>query len=210
MTAGRPRSRLPDQAGRPDPLRLTAAMPISRRALFHLGSTGQPPAARTAPSPGIADRAPGRTESPAAPLGEITVAADRCSACGCCALACPTGALAATYTDGPVLMLSVDAASCSACGACVSACPEAAVSLGRVADSASLAAGRRPAAAVAAGHRCESCGRPLAGGLAGHVVGRRLARSHPEIAARLRHASRCADCLLTARRPGTADPGHPR
>jgi ferredoxin len=194
----------PGHAGRPDPLR-TAAAPISRRALFH--GTREPPAACTVLPPGAEDRT---LESPAAQLGEISVAADRCSACACCALACPTGALAAQYSAEPTLMLSFDAATCSACGACVSACPEAAVSLGRVADRASLPAGRLPVARVAVGDRCQSCGRPLAGGLVGHVVGQRLAASHPEVAARLRHAGRCTDCLLRARRPrttGADDPG---
>ena len=146
---------------------------------------------------------PGETESPAEPIVEITVAASRCSACGCCALACPTGALAAAYTDEPALMLSVDAAECTACGACVSACPESAVSLRQLTDSASPAPGRRPVAEVAAGGRCECCGRPLADGLAARVVWQRLATSHPQIATRLRHAARCTDCLLTARPPET-------
>ncbi len=146
-----------------------------------------------------------RIESLAAPIGEITVDAARCSACGSCAHACPTGALKATYRDQPALVLSVDASECFACGVCVASCPESAVSLRRVLDSVSLAAGRRPVGEVVAGGRCVSCGRPLAGGLASSVVGRRLATSHPEIAARLRHAVRCTDCLLVARVPGQAD-----
>ena len=66
------------------------------------------------------------------------------------------------------------------------------------------AGGRRspglPSPAFVAGARCESCGRPLAHGLAGRIVGRRLAASHPEIAARLEDEGRCTDCLLEGRR----------
>jgi ferredoxin len=186
----------PGYPGRPDPVPISAATPISRRTLFHLGRTAGPPAADPVLPPGAVDRTPGRIESPAPPLGEISVAAERCSACACCALACPTGALAAKYSAEPTLMLAFDAAACFACGACVTACPEGAVSLERVADRASLPAGRRQVAQVAVGNRCRSCGRPLAGGLVAHVVGQRLAASHPEIAARLRQADRCTDCLL--------------
>lgn len=139
-----------------------------------------------------------RIESLAASLGEITIDSARCSACGSCARACPTGALTAAYRDGAALVLSVDASACSACGACISSCPESAVSLRRVLDSASLAAGRQTVGEVVAGGHCESCGGPLAGGLASDVVGLRLASSHPEIAARLRDQVRCADCLLLA------------
>jgi len=143
-----------------------------------------------------------RIESLAAPLGEVIVDAARCSGCGSCALACPTGALQAEHTDGPALALSVDASECSACGVCVVSCPEGAVSLRRVLDSASLVAGRQAVGEVVVSGRCESCGGPLAGGLAGGVVGLRLAASHPEIADRLRHEVRCTDCLLVARIPG--------
>lgn len=146
-----------------------------------------------------------RIESPAASLGEITIDGGGCSACGCCTLACPTGALKAAHREG-VLAFSVDASACSACGACVSSCPEAVVTLRRVVDSVSFAEGRRRIAEVGVGACCESCGRPLASGLAGGVVGLRLATSHPQIAARLRDEGRCTDCLLMARRPVRTKP----
>ena len=147
-----------------------------------------------APRSGIGHRRPWRVESPAVALGEITIDAGRCSACRSCATACSTGALTAGFRNGPALILSVDAALCSACGACVHACPEDAVSLRRVADSESIAEGRRVVASIMAGARCESCGQPLADGLVCDVVGQRLAASHPQVAARLQGQRRCAGC----------------
>ncbi len=46
---------------------------------------------------------------------------------------------------------------------------------------------------------CVSCGQPLAAGLA-DVAARRIAASHPRIAARLTDEDRCTDCLLTGAR----------
>ncbi len=156
--------------------------------------------------------APLRLREPeaSAQVGDITIDAGRCSACGCCARACPTGALTASYQNDPALILLADTARCTACGDCVRACPEGAVSVRRTADSARLATGRRVVASVTAGARCESCGQPLAGGLSGEAVALRIAASHPRVAARLRHESRCADCLLKARNTaasGSRPPG---
>jgi len=151
------------------------------------------PAAGEEPPTGAGSPEPWRIDSAASPLGEIVIDATRCSACGCCARACPTGALAARERDGAALLLSVDA---SACGACVGACPEDAVSLRRVVDSSSLAGGRRALGEIGRAGRCRQCGQPLAGGLAAPVVGARLAGSHAQLAKRLSDEGRCAECLL--------------
>jgi ferredoxin len=139
-------------------------------------------------------------ESPLAPLGEVVVDAGRCSACGCCLPACPTGAIsAAERAGGGPFVLKFDASACSACGACVTSCPEGAVALHRSISSSSLAGGRRVLAEVARGDRCTSCGKPRRPGPAAAVVAARLAGSHPEIAGRLlRGEERCPDCLLSA------------
>ena len=176
-------------------------------ALLALSSRGRNPSAwpSDAPTasvsgpPTAARGAPWRIESSVASLGEITIDAGGCSACGCCTLACPTRALQASR-QGATIAFSFEALTCSACGACVSSCPEAVVSFRRVVDPVLLAAGRRSIAEVVVGARCVSCGRPLAHGLASRVVGRRLAASHPEIAARLEDEGRCTDCLLEGRR----------
>jgi ferredoxin len=96
---------------------------------------------------------------PGVALGLVTLREDTCTACGACALACPTGAL---VFEGTVL--SFDAARCVACERCVPACPEAAdetLTVRRATDLAALAKGRTvlKSGAVA---RCRLCGRPVA------------------------------------------------
>ena len=146
---------------------------------------------------------PWRLESPLAPLGEIVIDAARCSGCGCCVPACPTGAISAR--DEPessglsreALDLQFAPAACSACGACVPSCPEAAVSLRRAVGSSSLSFSRRTIAEVPGDDRCGSCGKLLGRRDVANVVAAKLASSHPEIANRLRGQDRCPDCLLT-------------
>ena len=140
-----------------------------------------------------------RLESPLAPLGEVSVDRARCSGCGCCATACPTGALGANPGEDGALSLTFAASQCHGCGACVGSCPEGAVSLRRAVSSSSLVAGLRVLVEVAGPGCCAVCGKPLAGRLVAQAVAARLATSHPEIAGRLKAADRCADCLLTAR-----------
>jgi Ni,Fe-hydrogenase III small subunit/NAD-dependent dihydropyrimidine dehydrogenase PreA subunit len=55
----------------------------------------------------------------------------RCTACGECALACPTGALATASADGDARTLTLSYAACIQCRECVEACPEQAVAPGR-------------------------------------------------------------------------------
>ena len=141
---------------------------------------------------------PWRLESPVAPLGEIVIDGERCSACECCVTACPTGAISAS--DGPgrgTLVLEFEPSACPACGACVSSCPEGAVSLRRAIGSSCLAAGRQAVAEVARFDRCVSCGKPVGEGVVTRVVAAKLVASHPEIAGRLRGHDRCPGCLLT-------------
>jgi ferredoxin len=140
---------------------------------------------------------PWRIESDMSPLGEITVDGVRCSACGCCTSACPTGALATGETQPAGFVLTLDLAACSACGACVTSCPESAISLLHVVDSSRLAAGRHTVVEVAGNTRCTSCGCVLAEGLATSIIGDRLAASHPKLAERLLLEVKCVDCLLT-------------
>ncbi len=139
-----------------------------------------------------------RLESPLAPLGEIVVDTGRCSACGCCVLACPTSALSASerVAEG-ALALEFDPSACPGCGACVASCPERAVSLCRAIGSSCLTGGRHRIADVAKGDRCVQCGEPLGKGLVTSVVAAKLAASHPEVARRLREGGDyCAECLL--------------
>lgn len=166
--------------------------------------------ARLAAQPRPSSRRPQawRIESPAAPLGEITVEQARCTACGCCVSACPTEAIAARESEPRSFTLVFTAALCTGCGACVRTCPEGALTLRRAMDGEGLSRGPVPLTTVAQRDRCASCGGPLAGGLSPAVLAERLAFSHPAMAGRLREEDRCADCLLS-RSPLTLAGRHP-
>lgn len=102
-------------------------------------------------------------EHPASPLGVVTVREATCTACGACAAACPTGALAFDEEDTETV-LTFDPALCVACGRCVPACPEQdrrTLQMRPATDLAALARGRATVkrAAVAC---CRRCGRPIA------------------------------------------------
>lgn len=175
---------------------LDAALSPARIVLREPEATALALARLGAPPAGGEPAPPWRINSAAIQLGQISVDAARCSACACCVRACPTGAIDMRHQDGSALALSFNAAQCTACGACASACPEHAVTVWRGADSASITAGPSTLAMIADAGRCESCGQPLAGGVAGSAIALRLAASHPEIAARLHGEGRCTDCLL--------------
>jgi ferredoxin len=140
---------------------------------------------------------PWSIESVLLPLGEVTVNESRCSACGRCALACSTGALALGDTKTASFVLTLDPGACSACGACVSSCPEGAINLRHAIDSSRLTSRRRTVVEIANNTKCASCGGALASGLAPPIIAKRLAVSHPLLAERLRTEVKCADCLLT-------------
>jgi ferredoxin len=140
---------------------------------------------------------PWRIESVLLPMGEVMVDASRCSTCGRCVLACPSGALKQEDEIDAPFVLTLDPCACSACGACVSSCPEDAVTLRHVMKSSQLSSGRRIVVQYAHGQTCTSCGSALAGGLLTSRIAERLATSHPGLAERLRAEEQCADCLLT-------------
>ncbi len=102
-------------------------------------------------------------EHAASPLGAVTVREETCTACGACAAACPTGALALDE-GAEEAALTFDGTLCIACGACVPACPEQAhdtLRMRAATDLAALAAGRVVVKRSAVG-RCRRCGRPVA------------------------------------------------
>jgi len=96
----------------------------------------------------------------AAPLGLVTIS-ERCTGCGMCATACPTGALVSHTVDGG-LSLMFDPARCPGCGRCVARCPEdGSISVRRTVQPVELGAGTRAVAT----HRlalCVGCGNAIA------------------------------------------------
>ncbi len=147
--------------------------------------------------------APWQLTSPVAPLGDVVIDTARCSACGVCVTACPTGAMSAPPGQSPgSLVLDFEASACPACGACASACPEGALSVQRAIGSSCLRGGRRTVARLARavpGNRCLSCGAPSGAGLVTQAVAAKLAGSHPAIAWHLLAGEdRCPSCRLRA------------
>ncbi|BDG61067.1 ATP-binding protein [Caldinitratiruptor microaerophilus] len=85
---------------------------------------------------------------------------DRCTFCGVCAAACPTGAL--VVRTGQAIRLEVDEGACTGCGLCAMRCPEGVMAV--ACDLRPPAAGRTPARrelARGAAAACRRCGRPL-------------------------------------------------
>lgn len=140
----------------------------------------------------------GWVESDLLPLGILAVDESRCSSCGCCSRACPTGSLASASAGVPGTALLWDPSICTACGVCVTACPEDAITLRHRFDGTQLRDHRRTLVARRVERRCASCGGELFDGLEASVLIGRLAGSHPRVAERLRAQDRCADCLLTS------------
>jgi Ni,Fe-hydrogenase III small subunit/formate hydrogenlyase subunit 6/NADH:ubiquinone oxidoreductase subunit I len=76
-----------------------------------------------------------RPLAPRLRLGFPAIAFERCSACGDCARACPTGAIQTGPTEaGTPRTVSLNYGSCIACRECVDTCPEGAVTAGSAFD----------------------------------------------------------------------------
>jgi ferredoxin len=102
-------------------------------------------------------------DHPYAPLGVVAIREDVCTACGRCALACPTGALDFAQQEEGVA-LTFDTALCTACGQCLPPCPEAehaAISIARRTDLERMGRGRTPLYQAELA-RCIACGAPIA------------------------------------------------
>jgi ferredoxin len=130
------------------------------------------------------------------PLGLVSVDTLRCTGCGVCGRACPTGALGVEVGRIASLRLGFDARSCDACGACVATCPETALSVERLVDPAALTAGRRVLAQMKA-EVCEICGATLASRLPAAALRRLVGDARGEPSGAL--GSVCANCRLAGR-----------
>lgn len=74
----------------------------------------------------IANAPPSLISLPAAPIGEIRIAAEKCTLCAACVRICPTGAVS---LPGTTMQLAFTEERCLQCGLCANVCPEKAVSL---------------------------------------------------------------------------------
>lgn len=99
---------------------------------------------------------------PYSPLGLVNIDADKCTGCGACAEACPTGALAFQQEEGTV-SLTFDPSLCSGCGQCVGWCPEAAQQVVHVEKVTNLQALSLGKAVLYQDQevRCELCGSAI-------------------------------------------------
>ncbi len=102
-------------------------------------------------------------QHPSSPLGLVDVNPDTCTACGACAVVCPTGALEYETNRGQS-SLSFDASLCIACNDCQALCPErsrGAIACRAVTDLSRIAEGRQVIFRDDSVH-CERCGSPFA------------------------------------------------
>jgi ferredoxin len=95
----------------------------------------------------------------AAPMGDVRIAADKCTLCAACVRICPTGALS---LPGTTSQLAFTEQQCLQCGLCLNVCPEKAVTL---APRLLVSIGARRAPRVVAQadmFACNGCGTPFA------------------------------------------------
>lgn len=94
-----------------------------------------------------------------APMGEVRIAADKCTLCAACIRICPAGAL---NLPGTTSQISFTEQQCLQCGLCLNVCPEKAVTLApRLLVSASARLAPR-VVAEADMFACTGCGTPFA------------------------------------------------
>jgi ferredoxin len=97
----------------------------------------------------------------ASPAGMVTLERERCTACGLCASACPTGALAISMEgDTDAFQLLFRHGACTACERCIEICPECCLTLERTMEPGKIV---QAAGVLLEGElvRCPMCGRPV-------------------------------------------------
>lgn len=100
-------------------------------------------------------RGDGRLAGAHVPFGRVALEPERCTFCGLCAAACPTGALA--LAGGDPVQLRLSAVDCAGCAACSAACPEQAIA---VTPGLDLAEVQEPVRILGGDQvqRCPACG----------------------------------------------------
>lgn len=122
--------------------------------------------------------------------GLVDFSVERCTLCGLCASACPTGALEMDAKES-AHSLSFDPNSCAGCGNCVRICPEDALEIIRRIDVDVLAEGKTLLRSAEQA-MCRCCGRPIAPQPTLDRIGRLLADERPELMTLL--SEFCPDC----------------
>lgn len=101
-------------------------------------------------------------DTTAAPIADVRIDPEACTACGLCSTFCPSDALEQTNDEG-AFSISLLPAVCLDCGICTAACPDDAISFGDRVDHPA----KRRILISGATVECESCGTHTAAG-AGH------------------------------------------
>jgi len=108
----------------------------------------------------LAPASGGAISAGSVPFGRLELDGSQCTACGLCALHCPTEALHFLST-GDSCQLLFEHQSCVGCGQCVKICPESCLHLENILELDRL---NSPAEAIFEGEiaRCKECGAPVA------------------------------------------------
>jgi ferredoxin len=139
-----------------------------------------------------------RVEHSASPLGLLQFDSDRCTLCGACSIACPTGAL--THDERTTeTVIAHDPRACIGCDRCTTVCPEDALTVRPGIELPRLREGVLELAR-AQRERCVVCGTSLPPA----SMRRRLRELLPHLAgARLELCTGCASRAM--RRPSASD-----
>jgi ferredoxin len=93
------------------------------------------------------------------PMGEVRIAADKCTLCAACVRICPTEALS---LPGTILQLAFTEERCLQCGLCANVCPEKAVTLAPRLLTSRTARRTQRVVAEAEPFACTECGKQFA------------------------------------------------
>ena len=93
------------------------------------------------------------------PLGRVELDTAKCTGCGLCAGACPSGALAVSVGEAGGFRLLFKYGVCVACGQCVEICPEKALRLERTLEPEKI--GSESVMFEDEIIRCSGCGAPV-------------------------------------------------
>lgn len=127
-----------------------------------------------------------------APMGLLSVDPSTCTACGACALACPTSTLKSCPGGAGGWTLSYDPHRCVGCGLCVRTCPEDAISVERGIDVSVLDHDTDVLLCARQPTTCPTCGRSSPDMDIRRTVAMRLATVAPTAAALA--ATSCGHC----------------